>query len=80
MKTIDVIGYVDENHRLSATVPADVAPGAVRLFMVVPARGEEDDAGTAWAAGISSEWASDLADPRQDIYTLEDGEPVHGSR
>ena len=30
----------------------------------------------SWVAGIARTWADDLADPRQDIYTLEDGEPV----
>ena len=28
--------------------------------------------------GVAEEWAGDLGDARQDIYTLADGEPVHG--
>ena len=36
----------------------------------------EVDAGDAWMAGVASEWADDLADTRQDVYTLADGEPV----
>lgn len=80
MKTIDVIGHVDENHRLSATVPAEVAPGPVRLALVLPEYDAEDDAGSAWHLAIAREWASELTDPREDIYTLEDGEPIDGSR
>jgi hypothetical protein len=37
---------------------------------------DEDEAGRAWTEGIAAEWADDLADVRQDIYTLEDGEPL----
>ena len=41
---------------------------------------EEDDAGTAWASGIAMEWHAELADPLEDIYSLEDGEPVNAVR
>ncbi len=34
----------------------------------------ESDA--AWAAFVAHEWHEELADPREDIYTLEDGEPI----
>lgn len=37
---------------------------------------EEVAAGAAWAAGIAREWADDLGDARQDIYTQEDGEAL----
>ena len=70
-------GHVDEQHRLSAEVPASVPPGPVTV-LIVPAS-QEDDAGDAWMAGISQEWADDLNDPCQDIYTLADGEPVRES-
>jgi hypothetical protein len=36
---------------------------------------EDDEAGMLWAQGVTREWAADLADPRQDVYTLEDGQP-----
>jgi hypothetical protein len=41
------------------------------------ASNEEDEAGTAWAMGIANEWSAELSDTREDIYTLNDGEPVH---
>jgi hypothetical protein len=32
---------------------------------------EEDD----WFASVARIWAADCSDPREDIYTLEDGQP-----
>jgi hypothetical protein len=41
---------------------------------------DEDEAGAAWAEGIAREWQAELSDPREDIYTIEDGEPVNEFR
>ena len=38
---------------------------------------EEDD---VWQSLINHAWAKDWSDPREDIYTLEDGQPSHESR
>jgi hypothetical protein len=83
MKTIELVGHVDEQHRLSARVPSDVPPGPVKLAIVLPtnssgSKHEIDD--ESWANAIAREWADDLADERQDIYTLKDGEPVDESK
>jgi hypothetical protein len=84
MKTIEVFGQVDEHHRLSATVPTEVPPGPVRLALTVPSPAptptNEDDADPQWALGVAREWREDLADTRQDIYTLADGDPVDEAR
>jgi hypothetical protein len=74
MDSIAIQGYVDDQHRLSALVPASVSPGPVTVLLATSA--QEDDAGAAWMTGISAQWASDLEDERQDIYTLADGEPI----
>ena len=74
MATIRITGRVDENHRLSAEVPAEIPVGPVEVSIEIP-RGGEDDAGPHWGAGVAREWAEDLADTRQDIYTLDGGEP-----
>jgi hypothetical protein len=74
MNTVRVPGHIDENHRLTASVPASIPVGPVTVF-IVPASGE-DDAGNEWMTGMAQEGAEDLNDPRQDIYTLSDGEPV----
>lgn len=79
MKTIEVIGQVDEHHRLSAQVPPEVPPGRVKLSVTISSdeiNHDEDDAGQEWSHGIARQWQDELADSRQDVYTLSDGEPV----
>lgn len=77
MKAIELIGDVDRQHRLHARVPSEFPAGPVRVLLLVP---EEDEAGSSWARGVAREWAEELADPRQDIYTLEDGQPLDAPR
>ena len=77
MKAIELTGDIDEQHRLQARVPDELPAGPVRLIVLLP---DEDGGGIAWAHGVAKEWAHELQDPRQDIYTLEDGQPVNASR
>ena len=58
-------------------MPEELPAGPVRLIVLLP---EEDEAGIAWAHGVAKEWAAELADTRQDIYTLNDGQPVNAPR
>jgi hypothetical protein len=74
MSVLTVTGHVDDQHRLTANVPDTVPPGPVTV-QISPAT-DEDDAGGAWMAGIAREWENELSDPREDIYTLHDGEPI----
>lgn len=81
MKPIRLRANVDEHHRLTAQAPPTVAPGPVEIALLVEsAPPAEDDAGEAWGQGIAREWADELTDPRQDLYTLSDGEPVNEAR
>jgi hypothetical protein len=41
---------------------------------------DEDEAGARWAEGVAREWAAELTDPREDIYSFEDGEPVQQAK
>jgi len=77
MKAIELIGHIDEQHRLQAQVPVEVPAGPVRLIVLLP---DEDDAGLAWARGLDLEWLDELRDTRQDVYTLEDGQAVNAPR
>ena len=77
MKAIELVGDIDEQHRLQAQVPDELPAGPVRLIVLLP---DEDQAGTAWSQGIAKEWHGELHDVRQDIYTLEDGQPVNAPR
>ncbi len=76
MKAIELIGDIDSQHRLRADVPEGLPVGQVRLIVLLP---EEENAGSAWTDGIANEWSAELSDTRQDIYTLEDGQPLNGS-
>ena len=73
MKAIELVGQIDEQHRLRAEISKDVPAGPVRLILLLP---EEDEAGISWELCVAKEWLADLADTRQDIYTLQDGQPV----
>jgi hypothetical protein len=64
MKAVELIGDVDEQHRLRAGVPTELPAGPVRLIVLWS---EEDEAGTRWAHGLAQEWADELSDPRQDL-------------
>ena len=77
MRGIELIGDVDEEHRLRARVPADVPVGRVRMIVFLP---DEDEAGASWALGVASEWSAELEDVREDLYSLADGQPVNASR
>jgi len=77
MNIVKLSGNVDEDRRLSVQVPASIRPGPVTV-LVLP-EWQEDDEAQLWTAGIAREWADDLTDPDQDIYTLADGEPIRES-
>ncbi len=77
MKALELVGDIDDRHRLQAQVPSDLPAGPVRLFVLLP---EEDHAGIAWTQGIAKEWSAELADPREDLYTLNDGLPANAPR
>jgi hypothetical protein len=77
MRAIELAGEIDEQHRLHAQAPEGLPSGPVRLIVLLP---DEDDAGIAWGGGIAQEWAEELGDSRQDIYTLDDGQPLNASR
>jgi hypothetical protein len=77
MKAIELIGDVDNERRLQARVPEGFPAGRVRLIVLAT---EEDEAGESWMAGLAREWADELTDSRQDIYTLDDGQPPNVAR
>jgi hypothetical protein len=78
VKALELVAEVDELRHLHTALPQSVRPGRVRVLVLVP-EAEEDEAGL-WMQGVAREWAAELADEREDIYTLEDGEPVDATR
>ncbi|MGD0227204.1 MAG: hypothetical protein ABSF71_33170 [Terriglobia bacterium] len=77
MKAVELQGEIDDQHRLHADVPQSLPAGSVRVIVLIS---EEDEGGSAWAAGVSSEWSAEPNDPAQDIYTLNDGQPIDAFR
>lgn len=77
MKAIELIGDVDVEHCLKAQVPEDLPAGPVRLLVLVP---EPDQADEIWMRAVAAEWSEDLSDPRNDLYTLDDGQALDGAR
>lgn len=77
MQPIELIGHVDEQHQLHVVLPPNIQPGPVKIL--VQSATEDDEEGD-WQAFINHSWAQDWNDPREDIYTLEDGEPSHDPR
>jgi hypothetical protein len=74
MNPLTIFGHVDQHHQLSASVPLSVPPGPVTI-MIVPSS-PADDAEDDWVSVVQESWTDELSDPRQDIYTLDDGEPL----
>lgn len=77
MKAIELVGDIDDQHQLRADVPKDLPTGHVRLIVLLP---EEDEVGGIWAKAVAREWSAELSDPRQDIYSLDDGQPLNAAR
>jgi hypothetical protein len=79
MRAIELVGQVDAQHRLTLDLPPDIPPGPVKvLVQVLPAATgtEEDD----WQELINDSWAEDWSDPRDDIYTLDEGKANDDAR
>ena len=79
MRELELDAEIDDRGHVEFDLPAGTPAGPVRVLLLIPEPGD-DDAGTSWSNGISHEWREELADVRQDIYTLEDGEPVVAGR
>jgi hypothetical protein len=79
MKAWEFVAEVNEQRRIQLSLPDITLPATVRVIVLVPEAGE-DDAGQVWERGIAREWATELSDSREDIYTLEDGEPADAAR
>ena len=79
MKAIEVVGTVEEGHRvrLDEPLPAGVA-GRVRLIIFV---GEDEPSEQEWLHAANQGGALEfLRAPEEDRYTLSDGKPFDDAR
>jgi hypothetical protein len=74
MKSIELIGIVDENHRLHIDDPISInGPNQVKVIVLIPGEGDEADE-KEWIKAAAKNPAFDfLREPNEDIYTLRDG-------
>ncbi len=52
----------------------------MRMSEIVAENAAEDEVESVWMQAVGREWYEELADTREDIYTLEDGEPLQTAR
>ena len=77
MKALEFVAEVDAQRHLQLELSAETLPGPVRVLVLLPeVRETESDADAGWMQAIAREWQEELADSREDIYTLEDGHPL----
>ena len=72
----ELIAEVDENRQIQVSIPETIRTRWARII-ILP---YEPDGAAEWMSAVAREWQDELADERQDIYTLEDGEPVDATR
>ncbi len=73
----ELIAEVSDDRTVQIKIPESIHTKRARII-ILPVEPEEDPA--EWMRAIAREWQDELADERQDIYTLEDGEPVDATR
>lgn len=79
MKAIEVVGTIEEGHRvqLDQPLPPGVA-GRVRLIILV---GEDEPSEQEWLHAANQGGAFDFLNaPEEDRYTLRDGKPFDDTR
>ncbi|ELS04720.1 hypothetical protein Xen7305DRAFT_00044560 [Xenococcus sp. PCC 7305] len=75
MRAIETTGILNTQGQIQLDHPlAQSKPSRVRVIVLMP---EEDDLNEAWLGAMSTNPScAFLHDPEEDIYTLEDGQPV----
>lgn len=73
----ELITEIGADRKVQITLPESIQTPCARII-ILPMEPEEDP--MQWSRAIGREWYDELADERQDIYTLEDGEPLDAKR
>lgn len=76
MKAIEITGKIDNKGILTIDQPLKLHNKQVKIIILIPEEEDEmDDA--LWLQAVSSNPAFDfLKEEEEDIYTIEDGEPI----
>ena len=79
MKAFETNATLDPDGRLHLESPLGKAvPRNLRVIVLVPE--DEDDRGEWYTAAAANEAFDFLADPAEDVYTLNDGKAFHDAR
>ena len=80
MRAYELVGAIDQDRQLHVKLPENVqlTQDNVRVLVLLPE--VQDEPETNWMQSIAAEWATELADEREDIYTRQDGEPIDAAR
>lgn len=77
MKAIEIAGKIDERGVLQLDHPLRLHNKQVKVIILIPEEVDEMEEDDWWLRAIMSNPAFDfLADEEEDIYTLDDGEPM----
>jgi hypothetical protein len=76
MSSLEVHGIIDEAGRLLLDEPLPLPPGKVRVQLDVIGAATALDDEADYRALVDYTWAESLNDPREDIYTENDGKPI----
>ena len=77
MNAIETTGIIDADRQLRLDEPLSiVGPSRVRVIILVPEAGEISESDWAKAAARSPSFEF-LDDPKEDVYTLNDGKPFN---
>jgi hypothetical protein len=73
----ELITEVGDDRQVQITIPEIIRTKQARII-ILPFEPEQEP--EQWMRALAQEWQDELADERQDIYSLEDGEPVDATR
>lgn len=73
----ELITEVGDTRQVQVTIPETIRTRQARII-ILPY--EPDEEAEAWMRALGREWHEELADERQDIYSLDDGEPIDATR
>jgi len=77
LTALEVTGTIDENHQLQLDHSLPIAgPMRVRVIVLYPLADDPNEADWYRAAARNPAFAV-LKEPREDIYSVDDGKPFH---
>ncbi|MDB5247780.1 MAG: hypothetical protein JWQ40_2174 [Segetibacter sp.] len=77
MQAVEAFGHIDSNGSLQINTPLPLKEGDVKVIIMYAENGEMTEE-QLWMRSISNNPAFDfLKDPEEDIYSLNDGKPLH---